>query len=365
MAAPAFTFICGDDDYLVSREAQAAWDKLSDGIEDDFSKEVLDGAAQNVGEVEEAVNRFRASVQTLSMFGERKVVWLKNISFLADSVTGRAEGSKKQVEDLQELLQGLDPAGVGVLLSACPVDRRRKEFKWFKDNGELQDLKGADDAEALAGMLRAECEKLGVDIGHRAAVALIARVNGNTRLVLEEARKLAAYLGPDGGEVTEKLVLELVPPFGEGDFFEVAEAFFSLDLKWTLDAIRRHFFIHKDARGLITTLQNRNRLMIQLRVLMDGGELRLGPRGFAKGDFDRAARLYAKHFGGLDDKSAYNVFTQNLWYLGNKIAPGMESLTLKRLVDFQLGLAEAFTGLLDKPNDQESVMRDLAIKCLG
>lgn len=105
--------------------------------------------------------------------------------------------------------------------------------------------------------------------------------------------------------------------------------------------------------------------MIQLRVLMDGGELRLGPRGFAKGDFDRAAATYARHFGGLDDKSAFNIFTQNLWYLGNKIAPGMESLSLKRLVDIQLALAEAFVGLLDRPNDQESIMRDLAIQCLS
>jgi DNA polymerase-3 subunit delta len=46
-----------------------------------------------VGEVESAVNRFRDSVQTVSMFGGRRLVWLKDVNFLADTVTGRAEST--------------------------------------------------------------------------------------------------------------------------------------------------------------------------------------------------------------------------------------------------------------------------------
>lgn len=363
--AATFTFICGDDDFLVGREAKSVYAAKTEGIEDDFSKEVVEAGAQNVSEVEAVVNRFRSAVQTLSMFGDKKVVWLKNVSFLADSVTGRSEGAKKQTADLQELLQSLDPAAVDVLVTAFPVDRRRKEFKWFQKNSDFNDLKGQDSEEALIAMLQAECERLGVSIDTRAAMALVARVSGNTRLVLEESRKLAAYLGEGGGQITEKLVIELVPAFGEGDFFEVAEAFFSLDLAWTLDAIRRHFFNSDQARPLISTLQNRNRLMIQLRVLMDSGELSLGGRGFSKASFDSAARVYAEHFGGFTDKAAYNIFTQNLWYLGNKIAPSMEGLNLRRLIDFQMGFADAFIGILDRPNDQEGVMRDLAIRCLS
>lgn len=363
--AETFTFICGDDDFLVGREAQAVYAAKTEGVEDDFSKEVVEASAQNVSEVEEVVNRFRSSVQTLSMFGDKKVVWLKSVSFLADSVTGRSEGAKKQTADLQELLEKLDPSGVDVLVTAFPVDRRRKEFKWFQKNSDFTDLKGMDSEESLVSMLHAECERLGVSIDTRAAMALVARVNGNTRLVLEESRKLAAYLGEEGGQITEAMISELVPAFGEGDFFEVAEAFFSLDLGWTLDAIRRHFFNSDQARPIISTLQNRNRLMIQLRVLIDSGELSLGARGFSKPAFESAARVYSAHYGGFGDKAAFNVFTQNLWYLGNKIAPSMQGLNLKRLIDFQMGFADAFIGILDRPNDQEGVMRDLAIKCLS
>lgn len=366
MSATAFTLVCGDDDFLVAQEAGALYEEKTRDITDDFEREVIDGAVMNLKEAEASLKNFRSAVQNLSLFGGRKVVWLKNLNILGDTVTGRSEGGKQLVADLQELLGTIDPASVDVLISAHPIDRRRKEFKWFQSNGTLKDMKtSADHGEALAQILKTECETLGVNISNRAALALIGRVNGNTRLILGEARKLAAYLGSPGGEITEQLILDLVPPFGEGDFFEVAEAFFSLDLAWTLDAIRRHFFIHSEARPLISNLQNRNRLMIQLRVLIDSGELRPGPRGFAKADFDRATQLHARHFGGSEEKNSFNVFTQNLWYLGNKIAPGMKSLNLRRLINFQIAFAEAFTDLLDRPKEQEAVMRDLAIRCLS
>lgn len=357
------TFICGDDDFLVSREGQAVFAEKTRDIADDFSKETIDGAAQNVGEVEAALNQFRSAAQTLSMFGDRKVVWLKDVSFLADSVTGRAESTKTLVEEWQAELAQIDPATVGVLITACPVDRRRKEFKWFQKNTDFTDLKTGSNDDFLNDLIATESKRLGVGFSRGAAQALIGLVGGNTRLVLEETRKLATYLGE--GEVDEMLVTQMVPHFGEGDFFEAAEAFFSLDLNWTLDALRRYFFINKEARPLIGTLQNRNRLMIQLRVLMDSGELRLGPRGFAKGEFESAARQYQRHFGEFDQKSAFNVFTQNLWYLGNKVAPPVAQLSLKRLVDFQVAFTRAFEEIIRKPLDQSDVMRDLAIECLG
>ena len=61
----------------------------------------------------------------------------------------------------------------------------------------------------------------------------------------------------------------------------------------------------------------------------------------------------------------YNVFAANLWYLGNKVAPAAAKFTLKKLVDIQLALGDAFTGILERPNDQEAVMREFAVKCLS
>ena len=59
MPAPPFIFICGPDDFLANRLGQERYDALAAETADEFSREVLSGFANNVGEVEAAVNRFR------------------------------------------------------------------------------------------------------------------------------------------------------------------------------------------------------------------------------------------------------------------------------------------------------------------
>src|SRR4051794_30743809 len=125
-----FVFICGPDDFLVSRKGKERFDAAAAEVTDEFSRDVLSGFANNVGEVEAAINRFRESVQTVPMFGGRRAVWLKDVNFLADTVTGRAESTLKLVEDFQALLQAINPDEVSVVITAAPVDRRRAFLKW-------------------------------------------------------------------------------------------------------------------------------------------------------------------------------------------------------------------------------------------
>jgi DNA polymerase-3 subunit delta len=360
-----FTFICGDDDYLVSEEGKG-WFKLqTESLMDDLSKEVVDGRATNIAEVEEALQRFTSAVQTLSLFGERKVVWLKDVNFMADSVTGRAQGTIDLLDNLKAVLEGLDPDSVGVLVTAYPVDKRRSFYKWVQKAGDFKALAaGRDAAQVCAALVRETCTKEGVKINADAAELLIAKVNGNTRLLVEECQKLCTYMGPEGGPVSEQVVMELVPNFGEADFFEAADAFFSLDLAWTLEALRRHFFTNKDARGLLGSLQSRNRLLIQLRVLHDAGAIRAGSRGLSKQDFASAASTYAAHFADATEKSNLNVFTQNPFYL-SRMAGAVIKAPLKKWIDFQLAFAEAFEAIIQRPNEQEEVCRELAVKCLS
>jgi hypothetical protein len=120
MPVHPFTFICGTDDYLVDRLGREHFAGLAADVTDEFSREIISGFANNVAEVESALNRLRESVQTISMFGGRRVVWFKDVNFLADTVTGRAESTLKLVGDLQELLAGLNPADTAVLVTAAP-----------------------------------------------------------------------------------------------------------------------------------------------------------------------------------------------------------------------------------------------------
>jgi DNA polymerase-3 subunit delta len=370
MAAQPFIFICGPDDFLVNRMGKERYDALAAEVADEFSREVLNGLANNIDEVETAVNRFREAVQTISLFGGKRVVWLKDVSFLADSVTGRGEGTLRQVEDLQALLTTVNPAEVAVVITAAPVDRRRAFIKWCEATADYTFI--GDDGPAGAAMLEqvalAEVAGQGATITPDALGLLLAKIGSNTRLLVED--KLSTYVGDSaakpgagGGVIEECHVEELTPNFAEGDFFEAADAFGCGDLPRTLAALRRHFFAGGDARPVITALQNRNRLLIQLRVLLDTGEVRVGSRGVDKAGFERAAAAYARHFAGSTDKSSFNVFTQNPWYLG-KLAGAARLPALRRLIDNQQEFIAAFEELIRRPAEQEEVLREMAVRCL-
>jgi len=379
-AAKTFTFICGADDFLVGRLGKERFEVMAAAVTDEFSRETISGFAANVGEVESAVNRFRDAVQTVSMFGGQRVVWLKDVNFLADTVTGRAESTLTLVQDLQQVLEALNPAETLVLITAAPIDRRRSFPKWCEKNSDFT-LVGGDAesaSEALAGVALAEAKSLDASFGPGAVELMLAKVGANTRLIVEETRKLATYAlpsnvagkpsGPTVAEakndpvtITEAHVAELTPNVAEGDFFEAAEAFFSGDLKWTLAALHRHFFAGGDARPVISALQNRNRILLQVRALVDAGDARLGPRGLD--GLQRAAGSYAGRFTGATEKSSYNLFTQNPWYVG-KLASGAKLPSLRRLIDNQQEFIVAFEEIVRRPNEQEEVLRETAVRCL-
>ena len=368
MADPSFKYVSGPDDFLANRAATKLWKAMCSEVEDEFSIEVIDGNAVKVEDVETLVNRFREATQTLGLFGGRRVVWLKGCTFMADNKTGRADGTQMACQNLQEILEMIRSEEVGVLISASPVDRRKRFPKWLEKHGEHIASGGVDSkgngSEALAAILEEERSSMGVEIGSHVSETLISKVNGNSRLLIEEVRKLATYLGPEGGEITLELIEDLVPNFGDGDFFETTEAFFSRNLEWTLQALRRHFFAGNDARPVIASLQNRNRLLIQLKALVDGGEIKVGGRGIAKPGFELAAAKYQDCYAGLSDKSNYNVFTQNLWYMG-KLLGARKMPSLKRLIDHQAEFIRVFEEIVERPGEQEEALRNLAIRCLA
>lgn len=356
-----FTLVCGQDDFLVGRMGQQRFAALAANATDEFSKEIVAGFAANVDEVETAVNRFRETVQTVPLFGGPRVVWLRDVNFLADTVTGRAEGTLNAVAGLQEVLAAVNPAETAVLITASPVDRRRVFLKWCEQNADFALVDGSDDGAALAGVALGEARALGVSLAPGAVELLLARVGANTRLLVEEVRKLATYAG-EGAAITEAQVAELTPNSAEGEFFEMAEAFGSGDLAWTLAALERHFFAGGDARPVLAALQNRNRLMLQVRALADAGDVKVGPRGVE--GLARAAAVHEARFGpAAKEKSSFNVFAQNAWYLGKVV--GARLPTLRRLIDHQREFIAAFEEIHVRPHDQEDVLRAMAVRCLG
>ena len=356
----AVYFICAADEFIADIRAKEIFEELSAEVSDDMSKEIILASANSASEAERICLNAMESARTVSLFGGKKVVWMRGLNFINDGA-GRSKDTQAILEKLADFTEKLDPAETALIISAAPVDKRKAAFKKLKDNSNFESFEASSATEACFELLRAEAKKLKISAEPGALEVLVSTVAANPRMALSELRKLAAYLNFEG-TISQRDVVEMVPIFGEGDFFELTNLFYSGRLKDALAALRRHFFTNKNAsaRPIITALQKQNAILLQIRALMDGGKL---PRRtpFPRGTFEALTERELPEFK-TSAKNAYNVFSQNPWYVGNKLAPIAERFPLKKFIDIQMAIAKAFEDLIHRPGSDELIMRELFSK---
>ncbi|HCJ12299.1 MAG: DNA polymerase III subunit delta [Verrucomicrobia bacterium GWF2_51_19] len=345
MADFACSFVSSNDEFLAKTKAQEIFAIAIDGL-NPFAAETIDGNVQNLAELEKVFERLMEALTTPSLFGDQKVVWLRQVNFLTDSQTGKSERAKEIVEAIQEAIPSL--VNTTFIISAAPVDRRTRAFKWFSTHTDFSFLEAQKDPQALKDAINDVLKKAHKGITSKALDNLLQKTDNNARLALSETEKLITFLGDDP-TIDETLVHALVADVSE-DFFEFVEAFFSKNWKWTLEALNRYFFNNKEGRPLLTSLQNRLRILIQIRALLDAGEWRLDSRGVDPRSFQASKAKYEPFFDS-HEKSSFNLWTQNPWYLGN-IAKSAQRFTLVELLSLQTAALALFESLLDSSMSQ-------------
>src|ERR1700746_2444562 len=95
----------------------------------DFGVDTIDGMVDNAEQAVLRIRQAQEAIQTLPFFGREKLVWLKNVNFLADTAAGRTPPVQDALEDLKEALERGLPDGVRFLLSASDIDKRRSFYK--------------------------------------------------------------------------------------------------------------------------------------------------------------------------------------------------------------------------------------------
>jgi len=358
--------VLGDDEFLVDRKASGIFRPWKESATDEYSIEIVDGRAQTIDEASTAISRFAEAAQTDSLFGGgAKTVWLRNLNFLGEGRLGQSAGAKQEVERLLELLKTMGSGESRILVSGCPVDRRRSFYKWATTQ---EGFVGIDSKKAgvaaFQEVVKEECNSAGVKISAMALENFRGKLNGEIRMAVEEIRKLITALPEGVHEITAKQVTEEVPEFGEPEFFEAADKFFRGSLAEALEAIRRHFFTQKEGRPLLANLINRNRLMIQARVLSDGKLLKRSGHRVDSASLKEAASWAEPWYGDTSRKNPVNVFAQNPFYLGN-LAEAARRIPLRTLFDFQTAFVETFREMVDRPNEHERIFRELAVRCLA
>jgi DNA polymerase-3 subunit delta len=224
-----FFAVVGSDDGLVREKALQLYNQLTQGVDDGFTHETIDGIADNSDSAFEICSSTIQALQTLPMFGGDKVVWLRNANFLGDNVTGRSQRTEAGVERLRSALEHGLPDGVRFLLTAQGVDKRRGFWKFIEKSAEVQvfdriDTSRDDWQDQVAALVTRRASALGLDFEPDALALFIMLAGEQSQQIGNELEKLDLYLGPERRTVTEEDVNVLVPLSRAAVVFEIGKA---------------------------------------------------------------------------------------------------------------------------------------------
>jgi len=246
--------VVGSDESEVKRAAKQLADSLSPA--GDFGSDIIDGSVDYADHAAQRINQTIEALLTFPFFGGEKLVWLKNVTFLDDSPTGRAEAVVENLGKLTDVLQTGFPEKTHFLLSAIGVDKRRTFYKTLQKLGDVSVFDAIDpgksgweqDAMDVCRTL-AERHHLAFDGD---ALELCALFTGGDRRTLEnEIEKLDLFLGKSRRRITTSDVRSLVALSRSGVIFELGNALAERNLTRCLALLDQLMFQGESAIGLL------------------------------------------------------------------------------------------------------------------
>jgi DNA polymerase-3 subunit delta len=225
----AIRVVAGSDEAEVKRRAAELAETMAAPDAGEFGKDVIDGTAENADHAAGRIDETRQALLTLPFFGGDKLVWLKSVNFLADTVLGRSNAVQDALERLQETLAEGLPDGVKFLLSAIEPDKRRTFYKALGKLGEVEVFDKVDSTrsgweEAAGSLIEGRAVARGLRLGPEAVELLAMLTGGDSRQVDNELEKIDLYLGAARREATVDDVRTLVPLTRAGVVFELGNA---------------------------------------------------------------------------------------------------------------------------------------------
>ena len=238
---PNLHFVTGSDEAEVRIKAKGLAAELAPIDAGEFGLEIIEAPADSVDCSVDMVESTLQAVLTLPFFGGGKLVWMKGVTFLKDSVQGRSEFVQAALEKLLKVLEEGLPEGITLLVSAPEPDKRKSFYKSLCSlaNTTLCDkpdfgFNGTED-DLIDWVIR-RCRERCVKIDEQAAVVLTTRVGANTGQLDAELAKLVTSSG-EGIVISEQLVRDLVPFTRSGGIFDLSNAINKRNLPLCLDTL--------------------------------------------------------------------------------------------------------------------------------
>ena len=225
----SFFAIVGTDEGQVREESLKLYNELTGGVDDGFTHETLDGTADNSDAAHEICSTAVEALRTVPMFGGDKVVWLRNVNFLADSVTGRSKRTEEGVEQLRACIEAGLPEGVTLIISALGVDKRRSFWKFLQKEADVQAYDRIDTGrdgwqDEVAQLVTQKAAEKSLEFEPEALEVFVLLAGEQSQQIGNELEKLDLYLGRERRTITYKDVKVLVPLSRDAVVFEIGKA---------------------------------------------------------------------------------------------------------------------------------------------
>jgi DNA polymerase-3 subunit delta len=253
-AARVFAIV-GTDEGETKRRARELAVQLTPKEGGDFGVDTIDGAADNSEQAIQRIHQATEAIQTLPFFGSDKLVWLKDVNFLADTVTGRSAGVQSALDEFKDFLGKGLPNGVSFLLSAAEVDKRRSFFKSLARIAKLEQFDKLDtsragweeDVELVTTQLAAE---LNLKFEPEALQVFVRLAGADTRQLRNELEKIDLYLG-EKRTVTVEVVRALVAKSTTGVIWELGAGIAKRQLAQSLALLDQLLFQGETPIGIL------------------------------------------------------------------------------------------------------------------
>ena len=309
-----FFAIVGSDEGLVREKALLLYNQLTQGVDDGFTHETIDGIADNS---ESAFGICSSTVQallTLPMFGGDKVVWLRNANFFADNVTGRSQRTEAGVDNLRATLEKGVPNGVKFLLTAQGIDKRRGFWKFIAGTANVQvhdriDTGRDDWQDQVASLVMKRARELGLVFDRDAMELFVMLAGEQSQQITNELEKLDLYLGLERREVTEADVRVLVPLSRAAVVFEIGKAIQLGHAGRAIQLIDQQLEADESAIGIMrASVIGVVRNLFMARLIMDQFKVSTGNYSAFAGGLNRLPEADRAWLPQKKDGTGVNVF---------------------------------------------------------
>ena len=362
---PRLHFVTGSDEAEVRMVAKDLAARLAPADAGEFGMETIELPADTVDCALEMIDRTVGAIRTLPFFGG-KLVWMKGVTFLKDSVQGRSETVQEALEKFLGILREGLPDGITLLISAPEPDKRRGFYKSLceladtvvKDKIEIGGF-GGHSEDDLIDWVAERCRERGVKIEPRAAEVLTGRIGPNSGQLQLEIMKLATS-ACDGAMITEQLVRDLVPVTRAGGIFDLSDAINRGNLPLCLDTLSQLRRQGENAVGiLLAAIVPTVRNLLMAKDLMERHRMRppAQPQFFAS-DLKRLRSEETAHLPRKKDG------TLNAYGIG-LAAVNAARFNRDQLVTAFLACRDANQKLLSGHGSDETILVQLLVKIVS